>query len=164
MLSVRWSAAGADADAVLALQVSDVLRDALGGTPGANAVVGRLCGRCGSAEHGRPWARAGRQHVAVSVSRTEEYLLTVVAPDAVSVGADVEVVDRNFPLELLLALGESAATAYDAARLWVAKEAILKADGIGLARPMSTLVVAGFTGTLTYLDAPEGCVAALALR
>ncbi|HET6151615.1 MAG TPA: 4'-phosphopantetheinyl transferase superfamily protein [Marmoricola sp.] len=155
MISVLWSAAGTDADTVLASQV----HAALGGSP----ATGRLCGQCGSDEHGRPWARADGRDVPVSVSRAGEHLLTVIAPDAAAVGVDVELIDREFPLDVLLAPGESAATADDAARLWVAKEAILKAQGTGLTRPLDTLVAAAFPGELRCLDAPAGCVAAIAL-
>jgi len=71
---------------------------------------------------------------------------------------------RGWPLDVLLAPGERVEDDDAAAALWVAKEAILKADGLGLVRPPSELVVADFDGELTRPDAPAGYLAALALR
>ncbi|MFL6157799.1 MAG: 4'-phosphopantetheinyl transferase family protein [Marmoricola sp.] len=154
--SVLRSPAAVDATVVLTEQVTALL-----GTGEVN--VGRLCASCGSDRHGRPWARIDGRDVPVSLSRTAEHLLTVVAPEAVAVGVDVEPVDREWPAELVLAPSETADSDRALARVWVAKEAILKAYGTGLTRPMDELVVADFAGTLDYLDAPEGHVAAVAL-
>lgn len=156
---VRWSAATADADVIL----FDQLR---GNGP---ATVGRHCPRCGSSEHGRPWARVGAVDVPVSVSRSGAHLVTVVADGSVrAIGIDVEAVDpgpAGWPLQEMLAPGEQLPPGpYAEARLWATKEAILKADGTGLARPMTDLRLSEVVAEVRELDAPAGFVAALALR
>ena len=157
MPDLLWSPVDADADEVLAAQVGSRYDGAV--------ATGRLCGRCGSSGHGRPWARAGQVDVPVSLARAGRYLVTVVAdPGTRAIGVDVEVVDRDWPLDVLLAPGEQAADDLAAAALWVAKEAILKADGFGLDRPPSGVVVADFAGELERPVAPAGYLAALALR
>ena len=152
-----WSPVDADADEVLVAQV--------GARYDGTVLTGRLCGRCGSGGHGRPWARAGLLDVPVSLARAGAYLVTVVAePGTRAIGVDVEMLGRDWPLDVLLAPGERVEDDDAAAALWVAKEAILKADGLGLVRPPSELVVADFDGELTRPDAPAGYLAALALR
>lgn len=157
MPDLRWSPAAADANTVLAEQI----RAHYDGT----VVLGRLCFRCGSATHGRPWARAGVHDVPVSVSRSSAYLVTAVAELGTCVGVDVEelVPDADWPLEQMLAPGESADDAGAAARLWVTKEAILKAEGVGLTTPMTEIAVVEFDGTIWECEAPPGYIAAAAL-
>lgn len=158
MPDLRWSPATADADAVLVEHVG-AHHDGL-------VRVGRLCPRCGSGSHGRPWARAGGVEVPVSLSRSGAHLVTAVGELGTAVGVDVEQVapGAGWPLEEMLAPGEAVDSTGAAARLWVAKEAISKVDGVGLARPMSEMAIAGFDGTLWECDAPSGYVAATALR
>lgn len=130
-----------------------------------DVVVGRLCGRCGSSGHGRPWARVSSQPVNVSWSRSDGHLLTVVSP-ARPVGVDVEslrAAAEAWPLVDALAAGESVGSAEEFALVWVVKEAILKARGVGLTEPMTDVRVADFEGEVVHLDAPDGLVAALAL-
>lgn len=158
MPELLWTPAGADADQVLADQV----RARHAGT----VRIGRLCPRCSSSTHGRPWARAGAVDIPVSVSRAGEYLVSAVAePGTGMLGVDVEVddPDRRWPWELMLASGESVADAHDALRLWVAKEAVLKAMGVGFARAMSDVVLAEFDGSLWEAPAPPGYAAAVAV-
>jgi len=133
--NLRWSPVTRDADEVLAEQLQVVGF----GTP----KIGRLCPRCGSSEHGRPWARAGSTDVPVSLSRAGEHMVTIVAGAGVSaVGIDVEVA------------GEKA-------EAWVTKEAIAKAVGLGIGHPGSA--PSEFKGDLRLIDTPDGYVAAIAL-
>lgn len=73
------------------------------------------------------------------------------------VGVDIEAVAAAaLPTELdgvLLAPGEPASDRY---ATWVRKEAVLKAHGTGLARPMRELVAVGPDGR--FLDRVDGCV------
>lgn len=159
MPDLRWSPGAAAVDQVLVEHLGDWY-------PG-DITVGRLCPRCASAGHGRPWARCADLDIPVSISRAGEFLVTAVGlPGAAGIGVDVELLDpgRDWPLDLLLAPGESVDSAAAAAGLWVAKEAILKAQGIGLDRPMSELVVADFDGALWEPAGPPGYVVAVALR
>jgi len=131
---------------------------------GPDARVGRLCPRCGSSVHGRPWARARGLDLAVSLSRSGDHVVTAVSTGP-GVGVDVEriaEVAARWAPEVVLAPGESADTAQQQARTWVAKEAVLKAYGVGLARPMTDLRLADFDGHLTELDAPVGHLAMVA--
>ncbi|MCZ4499089.1 MAG: hypothetical protein JWQ74_1642 [Marmoricola sp.] len=158
---IRWSAATADADAVLTSQLAGL---GLGA-----ARTGRLCPRCGASGHGRPWARAGDVEIPVSISRSGPHLVTVVGGTGVTaLGVDVEDVQPGpggWPLDTMLAPGEQLSGGpYAEARLWAAKEAVLKADGTGLDRAMVDVLVAAFDGEVTEVAAPPGYVAALALR
>ncbi|WP_181009847.1 4'-phosphopantetheinyl transferase family protein [Ornithinimicrobium sufpigmenti] len=133
--------------------------------------VGRLCARCGSHQHGRPWARhtAGEgedgasREVHVSLSRGGGYVVTAASLRG-PLGVDVEVVQdvaRAWPEDLVLAPGESAGSARERARCWAAKEAVLKRRGTGLTLPMSTVVLRQ-QRALVDLPAPDGLVAVLA--
>ena len=70
--------------------------------------------------------------------------------------------DSRWDADLVLARGEVADESLARARVWAAKEAILKAYGVGLARPMTELALADFDGELLDVPAPDGFVAALA--
>ncbi|MCW2857817.1 MAG: hypothetical protein JWR52_3432 [Marmoricola sp.] len=156
-VDVFWSASTSIADQVLVARIRAVLGD-------GPAVVGRLCPRCAGSDHGRPWARHGETDVPVSLSRAGEHLVTAVAPGSAPVGIDVEeiaAITRAWP-DGVLASGETAVTAEERTRIWAAKEAILKAEGVGLARPMEQVRVADFADRLTLLAAPAGFVAVLA--
>ena len=146
--------------------VAEALASHVRGLLGAGQVeTGRLCPECGSAGHGRPWARHPTGPVQVSLSRSHPHLLTAVGTIG-RVGVDVEsvaAVDGRWDPALVLAPGERAAGAEARARLWVRKEAVLKAYGVGLARPMERLVLADFPGEVTDVPAPAGHVAAVAL-
>ncbi|MCW2754023.1 MAG: hypothetical protein JWQ32_1434 [Marmoricola sp.] len=153
-----WSASTSIADQVLVGRIRAVLGD------GPPVAVGRLCPRCGGSDHGRPWARHDHSDVPVSLSRAGEHLVTAVAPGTAPVGIDVEeiaTIARAWP-DGVLAPGETAGTPEERTRIWAAKEAILKAEGVGLARPMDQVRVADFSDRLTMLAAPAGFVAVLA--
>ncbi|GAA5105835.1 hypothetical protein GCM10023339_02110 [Alloalcanivorax gelatiniphagus] len=123
---------------------------------------GRLCPRCGSSRHGRPWLRAYGIAHHVSLSRSGGHVVTVIA-DA-PVGVDVESVAdvaRGWDPTLVLAPGEVADTDEERARTWSRKEAVLKQRGTGLLTPMTDVVLAG--EHWHDLDAPAGFVAAISL-
>ena len=153
-----------DADAVLRGRVAALL-----GTEPADVLVGRSCGRCGSSDHGRPWARGRgrRDEVAVSLSRCGQHLMTAVSAEG-AVGVDLEevaAVTRLGDHALVLHPSEAAPgrslEPTELAAMWARKEAILKALGVGLATPMATIRVADFD--VVDLPAPPGHVAAVAM-
>ena len=158
-MPIRWAGADEDADAVLRSLIAAELGPGEIGT-------GRLCPVCGASDHGRPWASHDGIAVPVSLARAGAHLLVAVEPGATAVGIDVESADeleRSWPTTVL-AIGESATTTEERLALWVAKEAILKAEGFGLSLPLDQVVVADFDGELSVVAAPDGYRAALALR
>lgn len=155
---VTWASAGEPADVVI-LQALTAL---LGPGPVRS---GRICPECGGSDHGHPWAEHSGTRIPVSVARARGWLLVVLAPGVRAVGADVEetaAVAEDWPTTVL-APGESAETPEERVALWVAKEAILKADGTGLTRAMEDVVLADFDGELHVVPAPLGLHAAVAL-
>lgn len=153
---VRWAAA----DTSTAEALTDHAHTARG--PGL-VEVGQLCHRCGSSRHGRPWLRLDGRKVHVSVARSGPHLLTVVA--AAPVGVDVESVDavgRGWHADLVCTASELAdppGTTSARAAMWVAKEAVLKQRGTGLATPMTEVSLAAYD--VQHLRAPDGYVAAV---
>jgi 4'-phosphopantetheinyl transferase len=124
---------------------------------------GRLCARCGSSEHGRPWATYDGRDVSVSLARSVPHLVTAVSTEG-AVGVDVESVAEvaaRWQPGLVLAVGESAPDGPEQARVWARKEAVLKAYGVGLDRPMTSLHLAA--ESWADVVAPEGYVAAVAV-
>ena len=140
--------------------------------------TGRLCPRCGSSAHGRPWAThpaAPTLHVSLSrttptVTQPVRYAVTALSLDA-PLGVDVESVERvaatwssssSSSSQVVLAPGEAdPGTAEGRARTWAAKEATLKRAGTGLHTPMSQVRLDQVRG-LHDLSAPDGFVAVLA--
>jgi len=155
---IAWHDAGGHADTALAAHVASVLGE-------GDVRTGRLCPRCGSADHGQPWARLDGRSVSVSLSRSGPHLVTAVGGEG-RIGIDVEEVAEvaaRWQAALVLAPGEEAPTSEDQARTWARKEAILKAYAVGLDEPMTGFAVSDFDGELHDLPAPEGFVAALAV-
>ena len=104
----------------------------------AHIVLVHECPRCGSDEHGRPrlLATAAVRHPAqVSLARAGDLSVAAIT-DAGPVGVDVEAEGAagfaGFE-DVALHPGELASTADDPTRVWVRKEALLKAYGLGLA-------------------------------
>lgn len=176
----------------------------LGLTPAAASGldVRRTCAGCGSTGHGKP----SIEGVALSLSRSHGTVMAAAAPPGASLGVDIE----RVPAEVFagfddFALAPEERTAPDGAglndagltcsgltdagrtdagriRLWVAKEAALKAAGVGLALDPSGVrlvpaVSGGPAGTLlaecpgnsavhgllvTPVPAPGGYAAAVA--
>lgn len=131
--------------------------DPLAAHVGGAVRTGRLCPRCGSTGHGRPWATRNGRTVHVSLSRSGPYVVTVAAdaPVGVDVESVAEVAARWQP-DLVLADGESG----DPPRTWAAKEAVLKLLGTGLDTPMTEVRLVDWE--LVDLDAPAGYVAVVA--
>ncbi|GAA1123824.1 4'-phosphopantetheinyl transferase family protein [Arthrobacter flavus] len=148
----------------------------LGATPAEAAAlpVTRSCRACGSGLHGKP-AIAG---VELSLSRSAGSLLVASAPAGHPIGADIEhIPDAVFDGFDAYALSipereQLRSDDVDARlRLWVAKEAVLKATGHGLSIEPSTFSIAGNSCTglaaaehlkLAWVGPPAGYVAAIA--
>ncbi|MHA7277231.1 4'-phosphopantetheinyl transferase family protein [Arthrobacter sp. Hz1] len=120
----------------------------LGGTPSqaAELHVTRSCRACGSDLHGKP-AIGG---VELSLSRSAEAILIASAPAGRPIGGDIEripdVLFDGFDAYTLSALERDQFRPDDAGsrlRLWVAKEAVLKAVGHGLTVEPHTLTISG---------------------
>lgn len=133
-----------DADAILRARIAETC-----GVEEAAVRTGRLCPRCGSSAHGRPWARIdAASDIPVSISRSGAHLVTAVRREG-PVGVDIEsvaAVDRLWSPDLVLHPSERGLdrTPEDRARLWAGKEAVLKALGVGLGRAMPTIALADF--------------------
>jgi 4'-phosphopantetheinyl transferase len=103
----------------------------------AQIVLVHECPRCGSDEHGQPRllpTAAVRRPAHVSLARAGD-LSVVAITDAGPVGVDAEAeCAADFPgfADVALHPGERAASV-DPTRVWVRKEALLKAYGLGLA-------------------------------
>ncbi len=141
-------------------------RDLLG--PG-RLQVGRLCPVCGSDAHGQPWLRHAGRRIPVSLSRSNGHLVTALLangdglPARRTVGIDVERTDdvaQRVSPDLVRHPDDPATTDPGSlAWLWVAKEAILKASGSGLVRPMTEVAVSA--RPVRLINAPPGYVAAV---
>lgn len=147
-MSLRWVSAPTREEALAALGIRD---------------VEHRCLTCGSTDHGQPSAE-GR---ALSISKAEGLVLAALADGPV--GIDHEPVGSDVPREVVAHPSETD----DGLRIWVRKEAILKATGLGLQIDPKTFwideegrpsVIAGYGGpSLKVADLElDGYVAAIA--
>jgi 4'-phosphopantetheinyl transferase len=153
-VTVCWHDALTDADEALRTHVAVVV----GVEPGS-VDVGRLCGQCGSSEHGRPWAAGG---VHVSLARSGPHLVTAVSASG-PVGVDVASVadvDRAWDDVSSLVGGQTPEDATARAALWCRTEAALKRAGTGFSTTDVGDMAAG--GHVGDLGAPPGFCAAVA--
>ncbi|WP_249669494.1 4'-phosphopantetheinyl transferase family protein [Cellulomonas hominis] len=162
----RAAPAHRDAVASALLLARCFLADACGVAPDT-VRIRRRCPRCGSTDHGVPWAaRADGGPVPhLSTSRTGDRV-AVALSDAGPVGIDVERRDADPGRTLAavaLAPGETPAAGPDGLlRTWVRKEAVLKAAGTGLTVDPRALVIADgvprptVRTTSAELDPPAG--------
>ncbi len=147
--------------------------------------VTRRCTGCGSTGHGKP-AVAG---TSLSLSRSQGAVMVAAGPEGTPVGADIEhipdTLHSGFDHYVASAAERGALSTEDIParlRLWVAKEAVLKAAGFGLAVPPAEVHLAGEPAdddncpilravspahpqvhglTAVFLPAPQGYAAAL---
>lgn len=105
----------------------------LTGAHPAQVPLRRWCRSCGGTDHGQPWLG---DHMCGSISHAGDMIAVAVHPEA-RVGIDLEVAGRSVSPDLARTLvdphdpGAASADA-DPLRLWVRKEAVLKATGEGL--------------------------------
>jgi 4'-phosphopantetheinyl transferase len=135
----------------------------------ATLALRRHCDHCGGDDHGRPSvAGPGHPPIWASLSRAGE-LVAVAVSTAGPVGVDIESLDRvaaaGFDdVAFSAAERESITGDHDRARLWTAKEAVLKARGTGLRVDPRTVDVANPAGgiRLQQIDVPDGYAATVA--
>jgi phosphopantetheinyl transferase len=109
----------------------------------AELVISRRCARCGHPSHGRP--RVVDADISFSLSHSAAFAVVAVARGDVRVGVDVEAVEPRARLDALAArvLNEREHADWSAIsdeddrlraflRTWTAREAYLKALGIGI--------------------------------
>lgn len=154
----------------------------------ATALTGRaarlrhLCPRCGSDRHGVPQVVVGERTISASISRAPGMVAAAVALDG-AIGIDLERSDAarfdGFDGVALHPAEPRPADLEAATRLWVRKEAVLKALGTGLRLDPRALRLTGPDNPprvlawpdprpaeilqLRDLDAPDGYLAALAV-
>ena len=140
-MSVTWVTASSREDALAALGIRE---------------VEHLCPRCGSTEHGRPFADG-----VVSLSLSHAGDLTLAATADRLVGIDHEPVGKVLRRNVVAHPSETA----DALRLWVRKEAVLKATGLGLQVDPTSFWINdyGYVSPIPGYDGPELVVNDLAL-
>lgn len=154
---VRWQrlARAEDRDAYLAAHgLARLVAEELAGVSGL--VLRQSCPRCGGTDHGRP-AIEGHPEIHVSLSHTRGMVAAIAA--RTPCGIDVEVIGP-VPDDVLSAEERSWAGS-DAAkrtRLWVRKEAWIKASGAALGRAvdidaLDTSWVTGACATATHAAA-----------
>jgi 4'-phosphopantetheinyl transferase len=160
-VTVRWFDADHEADAALRAHVALVT-----GAEPDDVEVGRRCPRCGSAEHGRPWASHG---VHVSLARSGPHLVTAVSTVG-PVGVDVESlaqVERAWDDVSALVEPENLPSGTARAGLWCRTEAVLKRDGNGVAGASDAhqhltsyvddlVAPSGYCAAVAYADPPAG--------
>lgn len=124
----------------------------------ASLAVARLCSGCGSPEHGKP----GVPGVSLSLSRSHGVVMAAAAPAGMPVGADIELVpDTLFKAfdDYVASPGERAGLQHrdvdPRLALWTAKEAVLKAAGLGLAVAPAAVHLAPAGGPLLRADCPD---------
>ena len=117
---------------------------ALDDTDPAGVTLDRSCARC-TEQHG-PVTAPGRGW-SCSVSHSGAFAVAAAAPAPARLGVDIETrcpADWSDLLPRVLAPGESApGDEVDFLRLWVRKEAVLKATGHGLGTSMTSVSLSG---------------------
>jgi 4'-phosphopantetheinyl transferase len=138
-----------------------VLGERLGITP-SRVWFSRDC-RCGDRTHGKPFVP--RATVEFSISHTGVRAVVALS-EAGRVGVDVERIgvpaDQTAMAEIMLTAGElagwralpPAARHLGLLRYWTRKEAVLKATGEGLTRPLTEIVVAPPAAAPAVLSGP----------
>jgi 4'-phosphopantetheinyl transferase len=156
--------------------LAEVAARLLGVAP-ADVAVEQNCAHCGGTDHGQP-AATGPGRVFLSLSRAGGRV-AVAASLTAPVGVDIESPDRvaaagfddvAFTQRERAGLRAGPRGADDRARLWAAKEALLKAEGRGLRRdPREIEVLVGVGGELAaaaasirLFDAGPGLVGVVA--
>lgn len=152
-------------DALLYLTTHLLARAVLGehlGTTPSKVRFSREC-RCGDRTHGKPFVP--RAAVEFSISHTAARAVVALS-EAGRVGVDVERIgepaDHTAMAEIILASGElagwralpPAARHLGLLRYWTRKEAVLKATGEGLMRPLTEIVVAEPAAAPAVLSGP----------
>jgi 4'-phosphopantetheinyl transferase len=157
----------------LAWQVArDVLGDRLGIAP-EDVKISRQCMHCDDVAHGKPFV-AGAPELSFSLSHSGSFVLVAVSEDA-CVGVDCEQVRERIHLDRLAARVLDADSyntwsrvdheqqLHSFLRAWTAKEAYLKAIGLGIATSLGSVSEQPEGWTMHALDQLPDYVACLAI-
>lgn len=135
----------------------------LTGVPPTALAFDRSCEHCGHPAHGRPRLAMGGP--SFNLSHSADRVLLAVC-DTGRVGADVEATGRDITrlAGRVLHPADARVAGTELLRVWVRKEAIVKASGHGLALPMSSIELRRPSNgaTVVDIDADDGYVAAVA--
>lgn len=152
---------------------------------GTRAVLRRLLGRylglapslvgLSYGAHGKPFIAAGSDQARLEFNVSHSgYVALYAFSSGRPIGVDVESVRGDWDLEPMMELAlepaqraevrASAEPALEFARHWVRREAALKAAGVGFGRGVRLPPAEERELTVTDIVAPEGYVAALAVR
>jgi 4'-phosphopantetheinyl transferase len=154
--------------------VRALLASRLGTDPTA-LVFDRSCELCGHPAHGKPRVEGARA-LSFSLSHSASCAIVAIAFDSGEVGVDVEVSRPRRHLDRLAArvMTETEYAAWRTTpspeqpgaflRVWTAKEAILKATGHGLARPMRSFPARPSGWTVDGITGLPGAVGAVAVE
>jgi len=131
-VNTRWVTASGRTEALAALGIGE---------------VAHRCPRCGAADHGQPFAEG----VALSLSHAGG--VTLAALSEGPVGIDHEPLGVNVPRDVVAHPSETD----DPLRLWVRKEAVLKATGLGLRIDPTSFWIdeSGQPGGFSGYDGPQ---------
>jgi 4'-phosphopantetheinyl transferase len=151
-----------------------VLGEALNADP-ATVTISRRCEHCGHPTHGRPTV-PDAPGISFSLSHSGSFAVIALAAGGERVGVDVEEIRPRARLHALaarvlsdeehaawLALSGEADRLCSFLRAWTAKEAYLKALGIGIATRLRDVPARVDGWRTSELDAGAGRVAALAV-
>jgi 4'-phosphopantetheinyl transferase len=151
-----------------------LLGDALRTDP-AEVRISRQCAHCGHPTHGRPTV-AGDDQLSFSLSHSGSFAVIALAHDDTRVGVDVEAIRSRPRLAALaarvlndeehaewLALDDAEEQLRSFLRAWTAKEAYLKALGIGIATKLRDVPARVGGWQTRELDVGPGRIAALAV-
>lgn len=150
------------------------IADAAGIEP-ADVVISRTCAHCGHPTHGRPTVTV-EPALSFSLSHSAHVAVIARAEGDVRVGVDVEEIKDRRRIAALAkrVLGEEEHRAWIAVedpperlrsflRSWTAKEAYLKALGIGITTPLREVPGAVEGWSMCALEVVDGYIGALAV-
>jgi phosphopantetheine--protein transferase-like protein len=139
-----------------------------------DVAISRECAHCGHPAHGRPTV-AGNEQVSFSVSHSGAYAVIALAADGARVGVDVEEIRPRSRIDALAArvlddeehalwstVGDEQERLRSFLVVWTAKEAYLKALGIGITTRLRDVPGAVEGWTTRALDLGETRVGAIA--
>lgn len=127
-------------DRDLFISARRLTREVLAGVtcqPADQLVFDRTCRHCGDPAHGKPTIAGGGPHFSLAHCRD---LVVLAVDEAFPVGVDIEPAGQNIDAlsSLIRHPDDPESRGVDLLRMWVRKEASLKASGWGLGRDMTT--------------------------
>lgn len=147
---------------VWGVAMSRLLVAARYGLPATEVVISRTCADC-SRPHGKPQIVGYDIHCSISHAGDA---VGIAITEAGPVGLDIEKIDNSISVPENMVLTDSERSVLNELpvaqrteallRYWVRKEAVLKATGEGLRRPMTTVEISSPTAPARLLGDSEG--------